>query len=292
MIKSMTGFGRGRLIADGKDILVEIRSVNHRYLDISVKYPRNYGFLEDKLRQLVQSEISRGKIDIYVGIETVDSGESGISLDHGYTAGYLKALYELRDTYSLSDDITTMRVAANRDIFLVHRADEDADALWKSVSDTARIALGEFSSMRLREGEKLRSDIEYRAGLCGDYANRIAVLSEKTVLSWKERFATRLKELLDGVAVDEARILTEAAIYADKICITEEITRLGSHFTQLAGILKNEGAVGRKLDFLIQEVNREINTIGSKSGDSDIAMLVVETKSELEKIREQIQNIE
>ena len=292
MIRSMTGFGRVKQLIGANDILVEIRSVNNRYLDIQVKQPRLYGFLEERVKALAGQYISRGKVDIYIGIDTVQSANIEVALDDAYVKSYIAALGRLRDEYGLKDDISVMRVASNRDIFHDIKTDTDADELWEDVKSVAQAAFGEFIAMRESEGERLSRDIAERIQLCKEKAALIDEQSATSVAAWREKYTARLQEMLGDIVISEDRILTETALYADKISITEEIVRLNSHFEQFYAILEEPNAIGRKLDFLMQEINREINTIGSKANNSEVAKIVVEVKSELEKIREQIQNLE
>ena len=292
MIKSMTGFGRCREIELGREISAEIKCINGRYLDIYVKIPKIYGFLEDKIRQETARFISRGKIEIYVGITHIAGEDIKITLNEKYLENYMDILRRVRDGYNLADDITTMRVAQNKDIFNIEKFEEDEESLWQSVKPVLTRAFGELDEMRAREGGKLLEDMSARIKKCGETADEIVVLSEKCKEGYFEAFKKRLEEMTKEMITDEGRIITEAAIYADKISVTEELVRLGSHFSQFFKITSENAPVGRKLDFLVQEINREINTIGSKSLDLKITNKVIEVKSDLEKIREQIQNIE
>ena len=292
MIKSMTGFGRYRKIEDSREILAEIKGVNGRYLDIYVKTPKIYGFLEDKIKQEAAKYISRGKIEIYIGIDNINDESVKIKLNDRYLETYINILYEIRDKYNLFDDISTMRVAQNKDIYNIEKFEENEEELWESVNDALVFALEEFNLMRETEGVKLAEDMTARIKKCGEFADEINNLSETCKENYHELFKHRLKEMTKETIADEGRIITEAAIYADKISITEEIVRLKSHFLQFEKIIGEKMPVGRKLDFLLQEINREINTIGSKSLDLQITNKVVEVKSDIEKIREQIQNIE
>jgi uncharacterized protein (TIGR00255 family) len=292
MIKSMTGFGRHRKIEESKEILAEVKGVNGRYLDIYLKVPKIYGFLEDKIKQETAKYTSRGKIEIYVGIENITEENNKIKLNKSYLESYIGVLREIRDIYGLEDDITTMRVAQNRDIYNIEKLEEDEEELWNSVKSALVSALGEFNYMRETEGGRLSEDMLARIKKCGAVTDEIKDLSDNCKENYDELFKQRLKEMTGETVTDEGRIITEAAIYADKISITEEIVRLKSHFSQFEKIMKENAPTGRKLDFLVQEINREINTIGSKSLDIGITNRVVEVKSDMEKIREQIQNIE
>ena len=297
MVKSMTGFGRYREIAGSetegeREILAEIKSINGRYLDVYVRAPRIYGFLEEKIKQETAKYISRGKIEIYISVEEKSGKDIKISLNKTYLDNYMDILKKIRDDYNLPDDITTMRIAQNRDIYNIEKLEADEETLWQSVRYVFEKATNEFNAMRITEGEKLLADMSERIKKCGRAADEIKVISENCKESYYETFKQKLRDIVGDIIIDENRILTEAAIYADKIEITEEIVRLKSHFSQFEKIVKENAPVGRKLDFLVQEINREINTIGSKSLDIEITNKVIEVKSDIEKIREQIQNIE
>ncbi len=295
MIRSMTAFGRAVREIGGKKYTIEIKSVNGRFLDCSVKYPRQYGFVEEKIKSHISERgVSRGKIDCYLGIEVIEQQGVTISLDGALAESYINALRRLSEEFGLHNDVTVSRVAAFRDIFTVTHPDEDLDAEWEAVRSVLDEALDEFFAMREREGARLASDAELKLCEIESIAAEIKVISEANIASYPERLTERIKALLEvgGVEINEQRILTEAAIFADKASIDEEIVRLASHIAAFRDIIKNEDAVGRKLDFLVQEINRETNTIGSKSQDTRIAHLVVDVKSTIEKIREQIQNLE
>ena len=293
MIRSMTGYGRAKKEIGGRNILVEIKSVNNRYLDCSVKLPKLFGFLEDKIKSYISSKgISRGKIEIYVSIDILEEIGVSVELDSAYTASYIAALRRLAEEFQLPNDITVMSVAANRDIFAVKKADEDMDREWNCVLPVLEEATAAFISAREREGANMKADIESKKRRVEELAQQIAPISEADVKNQYAKIEARVKQLIGDVAVDEARLITECAIFADKIAIDEELVRLRSHFEAFDHILASDEPVGRKLDFLLQEINRETNTIGSKASNVAIAKLVVEIKSELEKIREQIQNIE
>ena len=297
MQKSMTAFGRSRRTSsDGAlDITAEIKSVNSRYLDCSVKLSRAYSCLEDKVKSyLTSSGISRGKVEVYIGVDVLEKRGESVVLDKAAAESYINALKELRDEFSLPDDITTMKVAENRDIFTTKRADEDLDSDWEEIKTVLSEAVDGFIAMRAAEGERLCIDVMKKAETIKASAAKIKELSENDIKSYPAKLEQRIKQLLSDFDVEttEQRILTEAAIFADKAAIDEELVRLDSHFKALDEIVHSDETAGRKLDFLVQEINREINTIGSKAGNSEIAHLVVEMKTELEKIREQIQNIE
>ena len=292
MIRSMTGFGRGQDILDGMSISVEIKSVNHRYFDFSCRVPRSYGFLEEKLKTYVQSLVARGKIECYVGIEALEIDECIVNVNHSLAAGYIEALKEISERYNLPDDITVSSVAKYHDIFTVHKSDADEERVWNAVKAVADKAIASFVSMREKEGEKLKADILSRCDTILDNVAFIEKRSPETVREYNEKLLERMRGVLDDVQVDEQRILTEAAIYADKIAVAEETVRLRSHIDQMHEFMESETAIGRKMDFLIQEFNREANTIGSKAQDVEIAKKVIDIKAEIEKIREQVQNIE
>ncbi len=297
MQKSMTAFGRSRRTSsDGAlDITAEIKSVNSRYLDCSVKLSRAYSCLEDKVKSyLTSSGVSRGKVEVYIGVDVLEKRGDTVVLDKAAAESYINALKELRDEFSLPDDITTMKVAENRDIFTTKRADEDLDSDWEEIKSVLAEAVDGFIAMRAAEGERLCTDVMKKAETIKASAAKIKELSENDIKSYPAKLEQRIKQLLSDFDVEttEQRILTEAAIFADKAAIDEELVRLDSHFKALDEIVHSDETAGRKLDFLVQEINREINTIGSKAGNSEIAHLVVEMKTELEKIREQIQNIE
>ena len=293
MIKSMTGYGRAKREIGGRNILVEIKSVNNRYLDCSVKVPKIFGFLEDKIKSYLYAKgISRGKIEVYVSIDILEEIGISVELDTAYAASYIKALRRLSEEFGLTNDISTMAVAANRDIFSVKKADEDMEREWNNLLPVLDEATAAFIASREREGANMKADIEAKKCRVMELAAKIAPLSEADVKNQYAKIEARIKQLIGDVAVDEARLITECAIFADKVAIDEELVRLASHFEAFDGILATDEPVGRKLDFLLQEINRETNTIGSKACDVAIAKIVVEIKSELEKIREQIQNIE
>ena len=293
MIRSMTGYGRAKREIGGRNILVEIKSVNNRYLDCSIKVPKIFGFLEDKIKSYLSAKgISRGKLEVYVSIDILEEIGISVELDTAYATSYIAALRRLSEEFGLTNDITTMAVAANRDIFSVKKADEDMEREWNNLLPVLEEATSAFIASREREGANMKADIEAKKLRVMDLAAKIAPLSEADVKNQYAKIEARIKQLIGDVSVDEARLITECAIFADKIAIDEELVRLASHFEAFDGILASNEPVGRKLDFLLQEINRETNTIGSKACDVAIAKIVVEIKSELEKIREQIQNIE
>ncbi len=296
MIRSMTAFGRAiKADADGKNITVELKSVNNRYLDCNVKISRLYSFLEDRIRQHVQKQgISRGKVDVYIGVEVVENVGMSITIDRAMAKSYIDALTVLRDEFGLKDDISVMSVAQNRDIFTVHKPEEDAERDWLLIRPVLDEAIAAFLAVREAEGERLKADILEKAAKIEAVAAKIKTLSESDIAAYRAKFEARLTQLLadNQVELNPSMVLTECAIYADRVAIDEELVRLGCHFEAMREIFRSDEPVGRKLDFLMQEMNRETNTIGSKCSNPEIAALVVEAKSELEKIREQIQNIE
>ena len=292
MLRSMTGYGRRETITDGKKILAEIKSVNHRYSDYNIKVQRHLGFLEDKIRKHISQFITRGKVDVYVNVENYETADKEISLNKAVAANYIDVLKELRDEFGLKDDISVMTVARNSELFKTDRVEEDEEALWGSVKSVLDEALSDFIAMRSREGERIQEDLCRRIEYMGTLVKTVEERSPQTVKEYSDRLYEKIKEVLDGHEVDEARVLTEVAIYADKVAVNEETVRLGSHFVEFDGIINSGEPAGRKLDFLIQEINREVNTIGSKASDIEIAKTVVTLKGEIEKLREQIQNIE
>lgn len=292
MLKSMTGFGRADEILDGRHIIVEIKSVNHKFFEFSTRITRGYTFLEDKLKTFVQSKVSRGKIDMYVHIENIDVDDVEVTVNHSLAAGYINALRELNEKYNLSGDVTADSLTKFTDIFSVHKAPEDEEKVWNTVKAVAEKAIDSFVSMREVEGAKLYDDIVSRADYILSIVEKIEVRSPETVKEYRARLEAKLRELLEDRNIDDARILTETAIFADKVAVAEETVRLRSHISQLKQFANSEEPIGRKMDFLVQEMNRETNTIGSKCSDSDIAYMVVDIKAEIEKIREQVQNIE
>lgn len=276
----------------GRPITVEVRSVNNRYLDCTVKLPRIYVFAEDAIKAAVQSHISRGKVDVFITIGPSESGDVSISVNRPVADGYYAALCALRDAYGLKDDISVSLMSRFQDVFLVEKTQEDLEAVSADICSVLELALRDFDAMRLREGEKLGQDVLSRAAAIEGLVSKVEVRSPGIVADYRARLTAKMAEVLQSTQLDESRILTEAAIYADKVAVDEETVRLRSHLSQLRHLLQQEGAIGRKLDFLIQEFNREANTIGSKCNDIETAGYVVDIKAEIEKIREQIQNME
>ncbi len=292
MIKSMTGYGRCEHIDENRKIVIDIRSVNSRYCDISVKAPRAYGYLEDKIKETVSGEISRGKVEVFVYIENYTNEDKVVSLDHVLAENYYNVLKELKETYNLRNDICLSDLARFSDIFITRQQEEDKDKVWEMVSACLNGAVEDFVAMRLREGERLRENLVSRAAKVQGLISEIETRTPQIVKEYSKKLKERMTELLGSFQIDESRLLTEVGIMADRVCIDEELVRLKSHFKELEKILALSEPVGRKLDFLVQEINRETNTIGSKANDFGIAKHVVEIKSEIEKLREQIQNIE
>lgn len=292
MIKSMTGYGRQESVLEGKKILAEVRSVNHRFSDYSIKLPRNMLFLEDRVRCLASEYITRGKVDIYIAVENFEEGDKEIILNEPIARSYLNALYKLRDTFNLKDDITVSRVAMFGDVFRAERREEDEQKIWYEIEGVLKQALEKFVDMRSREGERIYKDLYERIEYMQSLAKNIEKREPGIVADYKNRLYEKIKETLGDCNIDEGRILTEVAIFADRVAINEEIVRLSSHFEEYFSILNGNEPAGRKLDFLIQEINREVNTIGSKASDITVSKKVVELKSEIEKLREQIQNVE
>ena len=295
MIKSMTSFGRARATVGGKDITVELRSVNNRFFDCSVKMPRAFSYLEENIKPYLQAaSVTRGKVDVFISVDVVDSPGVEIALDEGYSAAYIKALEQLRDRFALKGDISVMTVAQNRDLFILRKAEDDAERDWEDLRTVLDEALNRFIDARLREGANICRDLEAKVDAIRQRVETIEELSRKDTETYRQKLEGRLRDMLSDnrLVFDENRILTECAVFADRIAIDEELVRLRSHFDGFAEILRSDEPVGRRLDFLVQEINRETNTIGSKANNARIARLVVEMKGELEKIREQVQNIE
>lgn len=292
VLKSMTGYGRNEAIVGGKKILCEIKSVNHRYSDYSVKVPKYYGFLEDKVREFVSKFVSRGKIDVYIAVESYEEADKDIVVNKELAKAYIDALHSLRDEFDLKDDISVMSLSRYPDIFIQERKEEDEEVLWNNVQTVLEPAIKAFTEMREREGERIQKDLEERVLYMKTLAAKIEERSSETVKEYQSRLYDKIKEVLGDREIDDARVLTEVAIFSDKVAVNEEMVRLSSHFEEFFGIVSSNLPAGRKLDFLIQEINREINTTGSKANDIEIAKIVVELKGETEKLREQIQNIE
>lgn len=292
MIRSMTGFGRATAESQGYFITVELKSVNHRYFDFNCRLPRQYGFAEEKLKSYINSRVARGKIDCFLGVEALKTDDAEVLVNHTLAGAYVQALKELSDTYALQADFGASAVARFPDVLVLKKSDEDEELLWSLIEPVAKEAVDKFIAMREVEGEKMRRDVDARAGFILDCVSFIEKRSPETVKEYNDKLIARVHELIGDVTLDEGRIIQEVAIYADKVAVAEETVRLRSHIAQLKSFLNSEEAIGRKMDFLVQEINREANTIGSKASDVEIARKVVEIKAEVEKIREQIQNIE
>ena len=292
MVKSMTGYGRAREMRNGRDITVEVRSVNNRYLDCTVKMPRAYIFAEDRMKARVQQAISRGKVDVFVTIDASAADEAVVAVNEPLARGYYEALTRLKTMFSLPGEVTPEVLAKFPDVLAVTKAEEDVEAIAADICAVLDDALAAYNDMRAVEGEKLAADVAGRVTTIETVVGKVEERSPQTVAAYRQRLEAKMQEVLQSTTIDESRILTEAAIFADKIAVDEETVRLRSHIAQLRAMLASDEPVGRKLDFLIQEVNRECNTIGSKCNDLTIAQDVVNMKAEVEKIREQVQNIE
>ena len=292
MIKSMTGFGSAKGTVEGIEVTVELKSVNNRYLDTSVRLPRSFMFAEETIKSAVQSHISRGKVDVFVTINTAQADDMAVVVNEPLLKGYIDAIKHISEEYNLPNDMTAMSVSRFSDVLSVEKRELDADAVADGIKAIAEQALDDFDSMRLREGEKLRDDVLSKLETINELVTTVEENAPKTVAEYRERLLQKLNEVLGASGVDESRIVTEAAIFADKVAVDEETVRLRSHMAQLKTLMNGSSPTGRKVDFLIQEFNREANTIGSKCQNADIAHVVVDLKSEIEKIREQIQNIE
>ncbi len=288
----MTGYGRGECVLHDRNITVELRSVNNRYLDASVKIPRSFVFVEEKLKTRIQEHISRGKLDVFVSIESTKGEQVLVKVNPSVADAYHSALLELRDRYDLQDNISVSLLSHFPDIFTVEKEQTDLEIVSADLLQVLDIAIVDFNAMRKTEGEKLAKDILSRADRIASLLDTVEQQGTVALSEYRARLYRRMTEVLENTNIDENRILTEAAIFADKTAVDEETVRLRSHLTQLHDILTTGGIVGRKLDFLIQEFNREANTIGSKCSDVDITRIVLEIKGEIEKIREQVQNIE
>ena len=291
-MKSMTGYGRSIAVSDGVELTVEIKSVNNRYLETSVKLPRAYMFLEDKIKKTVQEYTSRGKLDVFLTFRRLEGSDKKVSVDTALANEYLSALNAASESLSLRNDLSVSTLFRIPDVFTVVEEKEDEDALWNFVSETLREALGRYNEMRETEGEKLKRDILSRLTFIETTADEIEKANGETVVSYRDRLYEKIKAVLSDRTIDDARVLEEVAIFSDKVCVNEEVIRLHSHASQFRSIMESSEPVGKKLDFLTQELNREANTTGSKCQDARITEKVIALKSEIEKIREQIQNVE
>ncbi len=295
MIKSMTAFGRAKREGEDKDITIEIKSVNSRFFDCNVKLPRAYIFLEERIKDYIRKNaVGRAKVDVFVTVDHHQSGLSNVGIDKNFAESYINALKILRDEFGLRDDISVMSVARNQDVFTFDKAEEDLEGEWERFRSVLSDAISGYGLMRAEEGRKAEEDIRKKLELVRAYSDEVEQISKEDAVGYRDKLEAKIRDILDNaeVAVDENRLLTECAIWADKIAIDEELVRLRSHFGAFYDIIASKEPSGRKLDFLMQELNRETNTIGSKCNNARIARLVVNMKGELEKIREQIQNIE
>ena len=292
MVKSMTGYGRAVETVNGREFTVEVRSVNNRYLDCTVKLPRGLSFGEDAVKQCVQKAISRGKVDVFVSVRSEGAQDTAVSLNKPMVEGYLAALKQLQADYGVTGEITVSMLAGLPDVFLLDKPQVDEAQLLADFLSVAEKALASFDAMRTTEGAALAEDLRSRGETILSLVSQVEAGSPQTVADYRARLEAKLQEVLANTSIDESRILTEAAIFADKVAVDEETVRLRSHLSQMNTMLASGGPIGRKLDFLLQEMNREANTIGSKCSDVRLARVVVEIKAELEKIREQTQNIE
>ena len=292
MLKSMTGYGRCEGTVDGRHIVFEVKSVNHKYFECNARVARGCLFLEERLKAYLQEHIARGKVDVFLQVENLEAAGTQVEVNHALAGAYYDALRELKERYSLPGQLDLALLSRYSDIFTVRRAPEDEDALWQAVLQVAGPAVGSLLQMREEEGRRLEMDIREKAAGVLALVGQVEALAPQTVQQYQERLQARITELLGDSRFDEQRVLTEVAVFADKVAIDEETVRLRSHFGQLQGLLEAGGPAGRKIDFLVQEMNREVNTIGSKSMNSGIAHLVVDIKAEIEKIREQVQNVE
>ena len=292
LIKSMTGYGRAVETVNGREFTVEIRSVNNRYLDCTVKLPRAVSFAEDAVKQAVKASVSRGKVDVFVTVKSDNGEDTKVSLNRTAVEGYLSAMRQMVSEFGVQDDISVSAISRMPEVFTVEKPEVDEEQLQADLMGVVRKALDGYDTMRTAEGAALDADLRSRGDTILELVCQVETGSEQTVIDYRTRLENKLKEVLASTAIDESRILTEAAIFADKIAVDEETVRLRSHLRQMNTMLDGGGAVGRKLDFLLQEMNREANTIGSKCSDVRLARIVVDIKAELEKIREQTQNIE
>lgn len=292
MIKSMTGYGSAKGTVEGLEISVELKSVNNKFLDAAVRMPRSFLFAESAVKSLVQQHISRGKVDVFVTVDSSMADDMTVRINEPLLRGYLEAIEHIAEEHKLPNDATAMSVSRFPDVLSVEKKEADAEAISAGICAVAEQALCDFDAMRLREGEKLRDDVTEKLASIDTLVTKIEKESPKTVAEYRARLEARMAEVLGTAGIEESRILAEAAVFADHVAVDEETVRLRSHMSQLKTMINGSSPTGRKIDFLIQEFNREANTIGSKCQSSDIAHVVVDLKSEIEKIREQIQNIE
>ena len=292
MIKSMTGYGSAKGVAEGLEISVELKSVNNRYLDVAVRMPRGFLFAEEHIKSAVQSHISRGKVDVFVSINSSAAGDMVVKVNEPLLKGYVDAIAHIAEEYGLHNDLTALSAARFGDVLSVEKKELDAEAISQGILRVAEAALQDFDKMREREGEKLKADVLSRLTTIDGLVSSVEAKAPETVAAYRQRLKQKMDEVLCAAGIEESRILTEAAIFADHVAVDEETVRLRSHMAQLNTMINGTSPIGRKIDFLIQEFNREANTIGSKCQNAEIAYVVVDLKSEIEKIREQIQNIE
>lgn len=291
-MRSMTGFGRSRAVIGGKEYLLEIKSVNSRYSEFNMKLPRSCTYLEERLKTLLKGVISRGKVDVWLSVTDVEDRSTSVTVNLPVVKNYLEEMRKCGEELSLPDDLQLSSIFRMTDAFTIVRTEADEEEIWQAVQTVANAALAEFAAMREKEGEKLKADLLEKVANIEVMVGEIEKLSPETSAAYRQRLTDKLNELLEGQQIDQQRVLTEAAIFAEKIAVDEETVRLRSHFKQFRDMAESTEPIGRKLDFLIQEFNRESNTIGSKAQDLRITKLVIDMKSEIEKIREQIQNVE
>ena len=292
MVKSMTGYGRAVETVNGREFTVELRSVNNRYLDCTVKLPRMVSFAEETVKQAVKNTISRGKVDVFISIRSEAAADVSVTLNTAMVEGYLAAMKQMAENYDIRNDISVGLLSRMSEVFSVEKPQVDEDQLLADLMSVVNQALCNYDAMRTTEGKALENDLRGRGNTILELVTQVEAGNSQTVIDYRTRLENKLKEVLANTAIDESRILTEAAIFADKVAVDEETVRLRSHLEQMNNMLTTGGAIGRKLDFLLQEMNRETNTIGSKCSDVRLARIVVDIKAELEKIREQTQNIE
>ena len=292
MVKSMTGYGRAVETINGREFTVEIRSVNNRYLDCNVKMPRAITFAEEAVKAAVKAAVSRGKVDVFISMNSEAGDEIQVKLNKTVVEGYLAAMRQMVDEYGVKDDISVSTLSRMSDVFVVEKPQTDEDQLKNDLLSVVDKALANYNQMRAVEGAALEADLRNRAGTILELVSQVEILNPQTVSDYRTRLEEKMREVLENKSIDEARLLTEAAIFADKVAVDEETVRLRSHLEQMDAMLRSGGGIGRKLDFLLQEMNREANTTGSKCSDVKVARIVVDIKAELEKIREQTQNIE
>lgn len=292
MIRSMTGFGREQAVVSGREIIAEIRSVNHKFFEFSSKLPRNYQYLEPKLKTMLKEKITRGKVELSLLVYNIDVKDTSVKVNEQVASQYIEAIRTIAPDLGITDDLSASDLFRIPDVFTVIKEETDEEQLWADISSVVGSALDKFIAMRETEGAALKADILEKADVIEDMVSKVEIYSPESTAAYRKKLEDKLKEILGSSDIDEQRILTEAAIFSEKTAVDEETVRLHSHLSQLRSMLDSDKEIGRKLDFLVQEINRETNTIGSKAADIRITRLVVDMKSEIEKIREQIQNIE